>query len=258
MRSTILPACFSLILATLGACGDSSSTDATGTRTPSATEVTPSDLPTSDHAAECPNQAEVTSDPSARIGGSLRGDVDGDGGQDEVSLAFDQKAAQGCQAFLVVEGGDETHVLAIQSFDSAYGLPQPRLNALTDVDPVPGSEIVVDLVAGASTQFVGLFTLTGGALARVRIEDYVSPVADLFPYGGSVGHLEASNCADDTGMVVISTATPKGADYRVTRRFFRFEGLTLRGEPSATERERVALEDLDRFPEYESSPFGGC
>jgi hypothetical protein len=249
-----------IALVLVPACGNSSSTDPQTARTPSGAKVrsTPRASSPSDAAAECPNEADVTSVPSARIGGSLHGDVDGDGSPDEVSLAFDQKAARGCQAFLIVEGADEPRVLAIESFDPAFGLPQPRLNTLAEVDAVPGREVVVDLVTGASTQFVGLFTMTGGALARVVVEGDEFPTDDLFPYGGSVGHLEASNCAGDAGMVVVSTATPRGDDYQVTRRFFSFEGSTPRIEPSSTERERVALEDLGRFPEYESSPFGGC
>jgi hypothetical protein len=257
MRSTTRLACWTVALALLPTCGGSSSTDARTARTPSGTEVTPR-VSTSDPAAKCPDEGDVTSDPSARIGGSLHGDVDGDGHPDEVTLAFDEKAARGCQAFLIVEGSDETRVLAIESFDRAFGLPQPRLNTLAEVDAVPGSEMVVDLVAGASTQFVGLFSMTGGGLARVVVAGDEFPTDDLFPYGGSVGHLEASNCAGDAGTVVISSATPKGDAYQVTRRFFSFEGSTPRLEPSSTERERVALEDLGRFPEYGSSPFAGC
>jgi hypothetical protein len=261
MRSTAPLACFALGLALLPACEGSSPSagpPATISRSGEESSPSPTNSPTSDIESECPDAADVTSDPSARIGGSLHGDVDGDGSPDEVSLAFDQKAARGCQAFLVVEGADETRVLAIESFDPAFGLPQPRLNTLAEVDAVPGREVVVDLVTGASTQFVGLFTMTGGALARVVVEGDEFPTDDLFPYGGSVGHLEASNCAGDAGMVVVSTATPRGDDYQVTRRFFSFEGSTPRIEPSSTERERVALEDLGRFPEYESSPFGDC
>jgi hypothetical protein len=259
MRSTGRLACLTMVLALLPACRGSSSTDAQMARTPSSTEVTPAPtVSPSDPSARCPDQEDVTSDPRARIGGSLHGDVDGNGSPDEVLLAFDEKAARGCQAFLIVEGPDETLVLAIDRFDRAYGLPQPRLNTLAEVDAVPGSEMVVDLVAGASTQFVGLFTMTGGGLARVVVEGDEFPADDLFPYGGSVGHLDASNCAEDAGTVVISSATPKGDDYQVTRRFFSFEGSTPRLAPSTTERERVGLEDLGRFPEYASSPFGGC
>jgi hypothetical protein len=175
-----------------------------------------------------------------------------------VSLAFDDRGAVGCQAFLVVEGSGEGAVLAIEAFDRAYGLPQPRLNTLAEVDTAPGSEVVIDLVAGASTQFVGLFTMAGGELARVEVEGDEFPTDDLFPYGGSVGHVEASDCAGAAGTIVISSATPRGDDYQVTRRFFRFRGSTPRAEPSSTERDRATLEELGRFPEYRSSPFGGC
>ena len=261
MRSTKVGACLSIALALGSACVSSSpSVGPPATGSTSAGEVTPSpaESPTPDTVSGCPNEADVTSDPSARTGGSLRGDVDGDGSPDDVSLAFDDTGALGCQAFLVVERSGESAVLAIESFDRAFGLPQPRLNRLAEVDSAPGSEVAVDLVAGASTQFVGLFTMTGGELARVEVEGDEFPADDLFPYGGSVGHVDASDCAGAPGTIVISTATPRGDDYQVTRRFFRFRGSTPRVEASSTERDRVAFEELGRFPEYRNSPFGGC
>jgi hypothetical protein len=261
MRSTKVGACLSMALALGAACVSSSPSagppatvsTSTGEGAPS-----PTDSPTPDTVSGCPNEADVTSDPSALTGGSLRGDVDGDRSPDDVSLAFDDTGPIGCQAFLVVESSSESAVLAIESFDRAFGLPQPRLNRLAEVDSAPGSEVAVDLVAGASTQFVGLFTMTGGELARVEVEGNDFPADDLFPYGGSVGHVEASDCAGTPGTIVITIATPKGDDYQVTRRFFRFQGSTPRVEPSSTERDRVAFEELGRYPEYRSSPFGGC
>ena len=260
MRSRARLICVAVAVALVPACERSSSIDDGQARSPSGTVATPSpeDSSPSDQASRCPNQTEVTSDPSARSGGTLRGDVDGDGSPDDVSIAFDDTGALGCQAFLVVEGSGESAVLAVESFDRAFGLPQPRLNRLAEVDSAPGSEVAVDLVAGASTQFVGLFTMAGGELARVEVEGDEFPADDLFPYGGSVGHVDASDCGGAPGTIVISTATPKGDDYQVTRRFFRFQGTTPRAEPSSTERDRVALEELGRFPEYRSSPFGGC
>jgi hypothetical protein len=261
MGSATVGACFSLALVLGPACVSSSPSvgpPATVSRSAGAATSSPTDGATPDTASRCPNEGEVTSDPSARIGGSLHGDVDGDGNPDDVSLAFDESGALGCQAFLVVEGSDESSVLAIESFDRAFGLPQPRLNTLAEVDTVPGSEVAVDLVAGASTQFVGLFTMTGGELARVEVRGDEFPTDDLFPYGGSVGHVEASDCAEAAGTIVISSAMPRGDDYQVTRRFFSFQGTTPRVELSSTERDRVAFEDLGRFPEYGSSPFGGC
>jgi hypothetical protein len=260
MRSTTV-ACLCTALALVPACESSSpSAEPPTTASPSARDVTPSPTgsSTADSASRCPNEAEVTSDPSARIGGSLHGDVDGDSRPDDVSLAFDDTGALGCQAFLVVEGSVGVAVLAIESFDRAFGLPQPRLNTLAEVDTAPGREVVVDLVAGASTQFVGLFTVAGGELARVEVEGDEFPTDDLFPYGGSVGHVDASDCAKEAGMIVVSSATPRSDDYQVIRRFFSFQGSTPRVELSSTERDRVALDELGRFPEYRSSPFGGC
>jgi hypothetical protein len=258
MRSIIPLVCS--ILALTPACTGSSSTGATQPPTAPITEVTPTPetSPSTAPSAACPNQERVISDASARIGGSLEGDLDGDGSAERVSLAFDERGPHGCQAFIAVEGPEVAGVLAIERFDPALGLPHPRLHGLAEVDTVPGSEVIVDLIAGASTQFVGLFTMPGGELARVAVEGDQFPADDLFPYGGSVGHVEASDCARDPGTVVVSIATPRGVDYRVSRRFFTFVDSAPRMVHSSTERERVAFEDLGRFPEYVSSPFGAC
>jgi hypothetical protein len=258
MRSFGLLVCSILALVLTTACAGTSSPSASRPTSP-ATGVTPTpESSPSTATAVCPNQGRVTSDPSARIGGSLEGDLDGDGGAEEVSLAFDEGGAHGCQAFVVVDGPELAKAIALDGFDPALGLPQPRLHGLAEVDTVPGSEVIVDLVAGAATQFVGLFTMSGGKLARVVVEGDEFPADDLFPYGGSVGHVEASDCTQDPGTVVVSIATPRGEDYRVTRRFFTVEGASPRMVLASTERKRVAFEELGRFPEYVSSPFGAC
>jgi hypothetical protein len=77
----------------------------------------------------------------------------------------------------------------------------------------------------------------------------------MFGFGGSVGHLEAVDCAaDDT--IVSSFAAPDGDVYKVERTFFAFEGAELVRVDKKVQ--RVSIEQIDRFPEYAGSPFGGC
>ncbi|MGH2757330.1 MAG: hypothetical protein ACRDI3_06030, partial [Actinomycetota bacterium] len=145
--------------------------------------------------------------------------------------------------------------------------PQPRLNSLAQIDGAGGLEIVVDEIAGASTQFVGAFTFIDGALERIEPAD---PVADIwagasdgvFPYGGSVGHVEAVDCSDE-GEIVVSVALPgetpaklKQGIYTVTRRFFEIEGAEL--VESDTQEKEVEFDFGTTYPEFGSSPFGGC
>ena len=169
-------------------------------------------------------------------------------------------------AFIVVELGNVTVVAApVWEVGAEGGLPQPRIHGFIDIDGRPGTEVLVDEAAGASTQFVGAFAAVEEDLERVTAEGGVAPgagpVADLFPYGGSVGHIEAVDCTTDG--IVVSTATPSGSSadagsvaYEVERRFFSFDGVDL--EEEDVETETVPIEELNRFPEYESSPFGNC
>ncbi|MFN2586937.1 MAG: hypothetical protein ABR613_02300, partial [Actinomycetota bacterium] len=95
-----------------------------------------------------------------------------------------------------------------------------------------------------------------GSLRLVTAEPGESAVAEgLLGFGGSVGHLEAVDCAPGGG-IVSSFAAPDGRSYRIERRFLVFDGPRL--VEDRVEVERAPLEELDRFPEYAASPFGSC
>ncbi len=204
----------------------------------------------------CPNQEEVAGDESLRTG-SLAGDVSGDGIDDRVHVAVDDSADIGCQAFLVVDHGDQLDAvtLEVEGLDPALGLPAPK--QLRQVDGAQGADIVVDLVAGASTVFAGVYSMATGELAPVTIEGSEPPARDLFPYGGGVGQLSAVDCADDATML-ISSAVPQEARYLVTRnRYTPTPGALLRDGEASTA--KVKLESLPaRFPEFAGAPFGSC
>lgn len=204
----------------------------------------------------CPNQEAVIEDVSLRSGNPQTGDVDGDGESDTVSVHYDPEGTVGCQGFVVVEaaaGGALS--AALETWRGEYGLPMPTLNDLADVDGEGGEEIVVNMGAGASTQFVGLVVVDGSVLRQVTtaVPGQVAP--GLLGFGGSVGHLEAVDCAPGGG-VVASFATPAGDVYRVERTFYDFAGSELIREDR--EVERVRVQQIDRFPEYAASPFGSC
>jgi hypothetical protein len=209
-------------------------------------------------ASACPNEIVARSDDSLRSGGTLDGDVDGDGRAEEVWIATDPEAASmPCSAFIVVrdeDGGVRSTALAFQEF-SGPGLP--KLHALLDVNVLPGYEIVVDVLAGASTQFIAVYAVTGNRILQVLPRGVREAERGLFGYGGSVGHIEAIDCV--SGRVVVSTAVPsgEGVEYRVTRRRYRPEGLVLipAGPP---QKELIDLDELDRYPEFGSSPLGSC
>lgn len=203
----------------------------------------------------CPNHEKVISDPSLAKPGSLTGDIDGDGSEDEVALAVDEDGSEDCREFVIVDTGDALHALGIEQEGISRDLNLPQLRMLADIDGRAGAEIIVDLVAGASTQFAGVFTMGGGPLERLEIAEDVA-TADLFAYGGSVGHLDGADCISD-GEVVITSAVPRADRYLVERRFLVLDGDELR--PTETERALVPFEELtERFPELRGAPFASC
>lgn len=193
---------------------------------------------------------------------TLSGDVDGDGVDDRVWLSSDPSAAEGCKAFVTVETADRIYWASTTS-GVPSSLQEPTLNSLSDIDGEAGSEIVVNLEAGASTQFVGAFMLTRAGLERITVDGrgpgpFGGEIEGLFAYGGSVGHLEAVDCVDE--HVVLSAAIPSGAagSYEVERRFFSPSLTALVLDRGLTERHKVRDLRVDDFPEFAGSPFLSC
>jgi len=241
---------------TVSACGGSDESDGDGTQGP-APRSSPAPAPSpSPPEPECVNEDEVADDESLRTG-SLTGDVSGDGVEDQVHVAVDDSADIGCRAFLLVAQGDELAAVAldVEGMDPALGLP--ALRQLTQVDGAEGADVVVNLVAGASTVFAGVYSMAGGEPARVTIQGSEPPVRDLFPYGGGVGQLSAVDCTE-AGTILISSAVPQGARYLVTRnRYTPTSGALLREGQASTG--KVKFEALPaRFPEFAGGPFGSC
>jgi hypothetical protein len=235
-----------VIVFTASACsssGSSRSDDGAGAANPSPSAAAP----------DCSNQASVVSDPQALQPGSSRGDVDGDGTDDAVSLAADAGAPAGCRAFVVVETASAMLAEEIADPELSLDLGFPAVEAIAAVDQVPGDEIIVRIAAGASTLFTGLFTVHEGVLARVRVSGS-SANGNLFPTGGSVGHIEGTDCEGD--RVVVSVALPSLKRYGLTRAFYRFEDAKL--VPTGSEEHSVGASSLNQYPEFTGPPFAHC
>jgi hypothetical protein len=189
--------------------------------------------------------------------GSLRGDVDGDGVPELVRIAVDPRGAEGCRAFVVARLASGAVAAPIPQWEPSPSLPAPHLNGLAQIDAAPGGEIVVDVGAGASTQFEGIYTYRGSTLAPLAIQG--AAFDGLLPYGGSVGHLDGQACTPDG--VVVSTALVKGVagvHYSVLRKFFRPVDGGLIYEPSRSEHLVVPARALQKLPEFAGGPFAGC
>ncbi len=199
------------------------------------------------------------SDPDLRIGGAESADVDEDGTADDIVLYVDQKAEVGCQSFLSIDTGSERIAGPVWVIGPAGGLPQPSLFAVLDLGGDGAYEILLNEAMGASTQFAAAYALVDAKLVGLEVPN---SEGGLFPYGGSVGHIDASDCAGD-GRIVVSQAVPGGgadaaeqAIYDVTRRFYSVDAEGL--EEEETKRAEVSSEDLSRLSEFSGAPFGSC
>jgi hypothetical protein len=215
--------------------------------------TTPSPVPS------CANEEQVVAATALRRPGVLGGDVDGDGTQDRVFLAVDEGGPAGCQGFVAVETPQGVLSAPVTEEDIPFELGLPVLNVLAPIDGLDGVDVVVDITAGASTGFVGVFSAGEGDLVRVTVEGDLPATDDLFPYGGSVGHIDAADCTED-GLIVKSSATPRqGGDvYDIVRTFHVPAGTSLQPDSSLTERTTRPAAELTDFPEFAVAPFRNC
>jgi hypothetical protein len=209
-------------------------------------------------STDCSNESSMASNPHVWRPGSLTGDVDGDGVRDTVRIAIDPHGSHKCRAFVVAKLADRTVAGAIAQWEPAPTLPAPHLNSLAEIDAVTGADIVIDVNAGASTQFEGVYTYSGGELTQLQVIEF--PFTGLFAYGGSVGHLDGQACTSDRS-VVVSSAVPKASSairYAVVRRFFIPAAGQLVYEPARTQHLVVKPASLSKFPEFSGPPFSQC
>ncbi|MGH2774469.1 MAG: hypothetical protein ACRDJT_03420 [Actinomycetota bacterium] len=204
----------------------------------------------------CSNEEEMRADGSARRGGTS-GDVTGDGAADEVFIAVDEEAEIGCRALLFVRSDGGTRAASLDVEDTDLGLGLPALSGLKQIDGDGGSDVIVDMAAGASTLFAGVFVFADGGLDQIRIEGSQPPAENLFAHGGGIAQLSAAGCAAEG--VIVSTAVAEGRRYRVDRHTYEFDRAVLARNPAMDETERLRLEMIPRsFPEFAGPPFSSC
>lgn len=206
----------------------------------------------------CPNAAAAVEAGNV-VGGEVRGDLDGDGApDDEVFLVTDVSGAPDCRNFLVAMVGEEHLIAPTNEEDVQYALQIPRIHAIVQIDGEGAEEILVDLEQGASTQFIGIFTIVGDRLERVVVQEN-SDFGNLFPYGGSVGHVEASNCTDAAGAdVAVAVATSNTTDYTVRYRLYDMVGARLEPLPRQEQAPIQTVKNPTLLEEFATSPFGEC
>lgn len=204
----------------------------------------------------CANEGSLIDEATADAG-AFGADLDDDGLDEQLILAKDPGGPRGCQAILGVIGASLGRLYLPIDDEVSFDLGLPAVSGVTEIDGAAPKEIVVNLLSGASTGFAGLFSIKDGRLVRIVLEGD-SPYSRLFPFGGSVGHLEGSDCSG-RGTIVISSATAVGRGrYKVVRRFFESIGAAFVLDEQATETEKVEPKDLKSFPEFGGAPFASC
>lgn len=212
-------------------------------------------------AARCPNESAALQS-GTRIADEVQGDVDGDGGDDSIFLVRDDAGPPDCRTFLVAQVDGEPLVVPTNEEGVEYSLQEPRVHSLAQIDDEGGFEILVDLEQGASTRFLGIFTVVHDALRRVEVQEETQ-YGNLFPYGGSVGQIEASDCAsapDDPAEadVALRVATANVADYTVRTRLYDMLGARLEPLPPRKQPPISTVDDPAQITGLRNSPFGEC
>lgn len=157
-------------------------------------------------------------------GKALRGDVDGDGGKERVTLRVDGDRPPRCRHLLVA--GTTSAVVRPLPWPGT----DPKLLLLAEIDGRAGLEPVVSLSPAAVYRPGAVFTVRRARL--VRMQPRLLPLADEFPSG--------VDCTGEPGTIVVTTSQPADPDshWEVTRTTRRAAGRRFR----RVDRERFLVE----------------
>jgi hypothetical protein len=190
----------------------------------------------------------------------MHGHLDGDGDLDAVWVGA-TRPDESCRYFVYARTASGLSWVRLPAPDrfSRFSLRHfARPIALVRVDQVPGKEIAVKLLEGASVRPFGFFTIRFGAIRRMAIDETApQPLAaeDMFAFGGGLSLMFGTDCAYGRAprTVIFSRAFPRanGPRYVVERRWFQVRGASFARTSIPMERAVVRLENLrNRFPEF--------
>lgn len=217
-------------------------------------------------ASACPSVSAAGSLPT--VGPTLRGDVDGDGRRDRVTITYAPRAPTICGFFTVARtaSGDRASRLSVhdekvgRAGDYAKWYREPTVMALVAVDRRPGLEVLVRLWHGASTVGGALVTARGSRLVPMRLGGRRD--AQWVWGGGVIGH-SAIDCAYGRarGFIVINGGwVERDGTFAEWRALYRAEGTTfrllrrqVRRNPRPGETWRTDIPEVGGI-----NPFGRC
>lgn len=183
----------------------------------------------------------------------LLGNINGDGTTDTVSTHARITPTGSCRARLIVDTDRGTYRTKVAPLTGLLLVP-PALAGLVHLRPGHRLDIAVIVWLGASTGFIDVYGLHGRRLQRL------SPQA--YGYAGSLGQRSGVDCVHRRGARLVASwasVDRNGRHYVGERDFYSIARGSLRPLPRLTERYRVPVDALGRFPELSALvPFPTC
>jgi hypothetical protein len=147
------------------------------------------------------------------------GDIDGDGGVDQVTLSGAGVSGAGVLHVRYAAGGTDD-----VRFQADTGSVEPAVLGVVDADRDGRADVFVRVTSGAATEFASVFRYTGG---RLRLVTTGGGQARL-GYFGSVVNQSSWACRPPGRPIVTWTGTSTdGSIYRGTETYHRFDGAEL-------------------------------
>src|SRR6266536_2563710 len=219
-------------------------------------------------AAKCPSLSKASHLPYRPGGGRLRGDVDGDGRRDEVSIRYAPSAPARCGIVLVVEKRSKNFAIRVAwEYKPGFGkiaardgwTPEPFVAAIVQLDPSK-AQIVVARDHGAANASVSFIGIVRGKLAVLPFQP--REYADELSLFGTVGTgVTNARCRRGGPLILLSVGPTSytGKRWFFTRTEYRLAGGRLRKTRSrsiTSMRERI--EAFARARGFDALPFTGC
>jgi hypothetical protein len=219
-------------------------------------------------AGKCPRLSEAAHLAYRPGGGRVRGDVDGDGRRDEVSIRYAPSAPASCGIVLVVETRSKNLAMPVaweykpvsdKIAARDVWTAEPFVAAIVQLGP-RGAQIVVARSHGAANAFVSFIGVVRGKLVLLPLQP--REYADELSLFGSVGTgVTNARCSPGGPLVVLGLGptSSTGKRWFFTRTEYRLAGGRLRKTRSRTIKSSPRrIESLARAQGFDALPFTGC
>jgi hypothetical protein len=214
----------------------------------------------------CPRPADAATLPERRVGGVLRGDIDGDGVRDRVSIRYAPRARASCGFFLVVATRGRTLSVRVPEWYkppqdlpvSKWPFAEPFVAVIVRLN-AHRSQVVVAREHGAAVVNVSLYGVFRGELELIH---FPAPRRDRLSLFGTVGTGDTNvRCKRGGPLIVLgrSPTTATGTQWRFDRTDYR-----LAGDRFSVIRKRSTVVSEAETPtvsrrwNFDVKPFAGC